>query len=392
MTIEQGSSRGVENNVPRTTRRTLTTVVAVAVCSLSAPAAVVAAGTAGHGVEPTARSSSGPTTPADRSRPSGPTLRGLAHRVGLKVGTAVTTDALVDGPEYRAITASQFSSVTPENVMKWGLIEPTRGRYDWAEADRLVRFDRAHHQVVRGHTPVWHNQLPEWVTEGTWTTAQPRAILRRHVTDQVTHFKAEISAWDVVTEAFTEDGTLRDSPWLQRMGPGYNADAFRWAHQADPKAVPYYNDDNLEGIGPKSDAIYRLVSRDCVLVQGVGMQTHLDTLYDLPEKMQFTMKRFARLGVDVAITEAGVRIPLPVTPTEGLAQVADYSQTTQACWAVPRCVSHTVWGFGDAYSWVPAVFDGEGSADIFDENLAPKPAYHAWQQDLRLAAGAPPRP
>lgn len=315
--------------------------------------------------------------------------------MGLKVGTAVNTDALVDDPEYRAITATQFSSVTPENVMKWGLVEPTRGRYEWAEADRLVRFARAHHQVVRGHTLVWHNQLPEWVTAGTWTRAQLRGILRKHVTDQVTHFKGQISAWDVVNEAFNEDGTLRDSLWLQKLGPGYIADAFRWAHRADPKAVLYYNDYNLEGIGPKSDAVYRLVRqlrREGVPVQGVGLQTHLDTLYDFPEKMQFNMERFARLGVDVAITEADVRIPLPVSPTEGLAQVADYSQTMQACLAVPRCVSYTVWGFGDAYSWVPAVFDGEGSADIFDENLAPKPAYYALQQDLRLAAGAPPRP
>jgi endo-1,4-beta-xylanase len=58
----------------------------------------------------------------------------------------------------------------------------------------------------------------------------------------------------VVNEALNEDGTLRPTIWLNALGPGYIADAFRWAHQADPHARLYYNDYNLESIGPKSDA------------------------------------------------------------------------------------------------------------------------------------------
>jgi len=80
------------------------------------------------------------------------------------------------------------SSVTPENVMKWEVVQPERDRYDFAEADKLVTL-RRHHQKVRGHTLVWHNQLPAWLTAGTWTKQEPRRILREHIKTEVRHFQ-----------------------------------------------------------------------------------------------------------------------------------------------------------------------------------------------------------
>jgi endo-1,4-beta-xylanase len=129
-----------------------------------------------------------------------------------------------------------------------------------------------------------------------------------------------------------------------------------------------------------------------VPIDGVGVQNHLDTQYPFPDGMTENLQRFAALRLDVAVTESDVRIPLPVSATEQLAQNADYTQSLQACLMVRRCLSYTVWGFGDAYSWVPSVFAGEGAADIYDENLQPKPSYDALQQDLQLASGAPHRP
>ena len=81
-----------------------------------------------------------------------------------------------------------------------------------------------------GHTLVWQNQLPDWLTTGTFTPAQLRELLHKHITDEVSHFKGHIWQWDVVNEAFNDDGTMRDTLWLRAMGPGYIADAFRWAH------------------------------------------------------------------------------------------------------------------------------------------------------------------
>jgi endo-1,4-beta-xylanase len=316
-------------------------------------------------------------------------LRALARPLNLRIGTAVDTDALASDATYNQLVGQQFSTVTPENVMKWQLVEPTRGTYVWGPADGLVAYARAHGQLVRGHTLVWHNQLPDWLTSGTFTNDELRAILRKHITDEVSHFRGEIWQWDVVNEAFNDDGTLRDTIWLRQLGPGYIADAFRWAHQADPRALLFYNDYNIEGITAKSTAVYNLVKSlraQGVPIDGVGMQGHFGTQYGFNGDVPENMDRFAKLGMHVAVTEADVRSVLPMDPPKTQAQAEGYSVLLQACLLVKRCLSFTVWGFSDKYQWVPGVFPGQGSAAIYDENFVPKPAYRALQVDLATAA------
>jgi endo-1,4-beta-xylanase len=345
--------------------------------------AVLAAGLVASGLLPaTATSSRG------NPDPSTSTLRELARHTGLRMGTAVNTDALANDPTYRAAVAAQFDSVTPENVMKWEVVEPQRGVNDFTAADTLVDFARAHGQKVRGHTLVWQNQLPAWLTSGTWTNAELRSILRQHIMTEAGYFRGRIWAWDVVNEAFNDDGTLRDTLWLRQLGPGYIADAFRWAHQADPKALLFYNDYNIEGVNPKSDAVYALVRQlqaQGVPIDGVGLQGHLGTQYDPPADVSGNMSRFAKIGVDTAVTEADVRSILPMDSAKLQAQAAGYSLLLESCLLERRCISFTVWGFTDKYQWVPGVFPGQGSAALYDENYVAKPAYDAVRRSLALA-------
>ncbi|MFE6036557.1 endo-1,4-beta-xylanase [Streptomyces sp. NPDC056452] len=318
------------------------------------------------------------------------TLAALGRKAGLRIGTAVNTDALAEDAPYRAKAASEFSTVTPENVMKWEAVEPRRGTYDWAAADELVDFARKNGQLVRGHTLVWHSQLPAWIDDGDFTAEELREILHRHITDQVTHFKGRIWQWDVVNEAFDEDGTLRDSIWLRKLGPGYIADAFRWAHEADPEARLFINDYNVEGVNAKSTALHGLVSelrKQRVPVHGVGIQGHLGVQYGAPHDIADNMLRFDRLGLETAITEADVRMPLPADSTKLDAQAEGYAVLLRGCLLTPRCNAFTVWGFSDKYSWVPNTFPGEGAANILDENNTAKPAYGTLRQTLTLAAG-----
>jgi len=273
---------------------------------------------------------------------------------------------------------------------------------DFSQGDALVRFARANHQVVRGHTLVWHSQLPAWLTSGTFTNAQLEAILRRHIFEEAGHFRGRIYAWDVVNEAFNEDGTLRDTIWLRALGPDYIAKAFIWAHEADPHARLYYNDYNLESIGPKSDAALALVKQlkaRHVPIDGVGFQGHLSTQYGYPD-LTNNLERFAALRLKIALTEVDVRtatkadaVNEPVNALAPYAQESYWSRTLKACLAVRACISFTPWGFGDAYSWVPGWFTDpqEGAALIYDEQLNPKGQYYVLQQDLALAAGAPHR-
>ncbi|HWJ52836.1 MAG TPA: endo-1,4-beta-xylanase [Propionibacteriaceae bacterium] len=322
--------------------------------------------------------------------PSTATLRQLARPTGVRIGTAVDTSALANDITYRTLVAEQFDSVTPENVMKWAVVEPQQGQYDFTEADELVAFARAHNQKVRGHTLVWHNQLPSWLTSGTWTDAELRRILRQHIFTEAGHFRGRIWAWDVVNEAIDDNGQLRNTFWLQNLGPGYIADAFRWAHQADPKAILFYNDYNIEGINAKSDAVYALVRQlksQGVPIQGVGVQGHLSTRYGLPANMQQNLHRFAALGLKTAVTEADVRSDLPVDAPKIQAQAAAYSYMLESCLLERSCISYTVWGFTDKYSWVPSTFPGEGYANLYTEDYQPKPAYDALRRDLALAAG-----
>lgn len=307
-----------------------------------------------------------------------PPLRELADARQIRLGSAVNTEALADA-SYREVLSREFNAVTPETAMKWSTVEPRRGEYDRGAADDVVAFAEQHGQHVYGHTLVWHKQVPDWVVDAGHDSGRLRDVLRKHVEDEVSYFRGRVWAWDVVNEALADDGTLRDSLWARRLGPGYIADAFRWARAADPDAKLFINDYGIEGVNTKSDAMYALVRRllaEGVPIDGVGFQVHW-SLDPLPESLLANLERFAALGLDVAITELDVRMPEPVTDEQLRLQASLYAQVVDACLAVPRCVSVTVWGFSDAYSWVPARYPGRGAAALFDADHRPKPAYAA---------------
>jgi len=309
-------------------------------------------------------------------------LRDLADAKGKVIGTAVTGSKLTG--TYGDIAGAQFNSLTPGNAMKWGSVEPTRGTYNWAEADQIVDFAEAHGQQVRGHTLVWHSQNPSWLTNGTWTSAELSTLLNDHIALEVGRYKGRLKAWDVVNEPFNEDGTYRSTLWYNGLGTGYIAQALTAARAADPAAKLYINDYNVEGVNAKSTALYNLVKslkEQGVPIDGVGLQAHL-IVGQVPSTLQQNIQRFADLGVDVAITELDIRMALPSDSTKLAQQAADYKAVMNACVAVTRCTGVTVWGFTDSDSWIPSTFPGQGAATPYDENYAPKPAYYAIAEAL----------
>ncbi|WP_367129656.1 endo-1,4-beta-xylanase [Saccharothrix sp. HUAS TT1] len=324
----------------------------------------------------------GNTAAAAPAAAAGPTLRDLAARHDLAFGTAVDLRALAGDQEYRERVAAQFDHVTAENAMKWDALAPARDRYDWGPADALVAFARANGQRVRGHTLVWHNQNPAWLADVP--ADELGAVLRHHVQTTVRRFRGAVWQWDVVNEAVEEDGSLRDTVWLRALGPGYVADAFRWAHEADPDALLFYNDYEVEDVNAKSDGVHELVRelrRRGVPIHGVGVQGHLKA-GSPPRSMRENLGRFADLGLRTAVTEADVRVVVPADPAKLAAQAEGYRALLDACLATPGCLSFTVWGYTDRYSWVPGWFEGEGTANILDENFAAKPAHRALRDGL----------
>jgi endo-1,4-beta-xylanase len=350
-------------------------------------------------------------TAAGQQAPASNSLRDLAAAVGLRVGSAIIPQD-INTPAWAAVAASQFSVVTPGNEMKWQVVEPTQGTFDWTGADNLMAFAKANKQLVRGHTLCWHNQLPTWLTtgvsNGTISSSQLRGLLQQHIYTEVGRYRGRIWQWDVCNEFLTDSSPSQVDPnnfWIANAGPGIIADAFRWARQADPHALLFYNDYNIggeDGTNAKSDAAFALVKQlldDHVPIDGVGNQGHLDTQYGWsPQRLQEDIERYASIGLKVAITEADVRTfvnnATDQVPTDNLSQFAqpfEFSEMMKAALAVPELISFTVWGFTDADSWVPGFFTGEGYATIYDVNLNPKAAYYALQSDLAMAANGAPR-
>jgi endo-1,4-beta-xylanase len=318
---------------------------------------------------------------ADAKPLPGTPLRELAKRRGIEVGTAVRSDELKRNRAYRQVVAAQFSSVTPENEMKWAVIEPSRGDFQFGAADEIVDQARDAGQKVRGHTLVWYFQLPDWVKQ--LGAAELRAATREHIRRVMGHYANDVGVWDVVNEPITDRGGLRQSVFERRLGPDYIADAFRTARAADADAKLYLNEIGAEGINPKSNRLYELV-RDLkaqgVPIDGVGFQTHAN-LAGLPPSFVDNMRRFRALGLDVAITEADVALRLPPSAADLRKQAEIYAQIVRDCLAV-ECRSLTFWGFTDGRSWISETQAGMGAATLLDDQLRPKPAFFAVQQAL----------
>jgi len=306
------------------------------------------------------------------------TLGSAAAASGRYFGAALDPDALDEKP-YRELATTQLTSVTAENAMKWESVEPLRGQFDWKGADALVAFAKANGQKVRGHTLVWHSQLPLWLIQGQFSPQELRDLMVAHIAAEAGRYRGAIYAWDVVNEPFTEDGSWRKSIWYEAMGPDYVAIALQAARAADPAAKLYINDYGVETDGPKMRAFYDLVSKlkhDGVPIDGVGLQSHFvagSTPADLPA----VMSKFASLGVDVAVTELDLRIRLPAGKPSLLTQARDYAFVVRACRETPRCVGVTTWGLSDDRSWIPSFFSGYGAALPFDGAGRPKPAFAA---------------
>jgi endo-1,4-beta-xylanase len=330
--------------------------------------------------------------PASHTPVNERSLASLARSANLAIGVAVSTDYLADSAEYKAIVDREFSSITAENVMKWEALEPEQGVYTYEKADGLIAYAHRTHKAVRGHTLVWHNQNPAWVNETDLSKAELRAVLKKHVIETARHFRGKVYEWDVLNEAFEEDGTLRDTIWLRALGPDYIADVFRWAKIGDPKAKLFYNDYNLEWIGPKSDAAYaklKALRAQGVPIDGIGFQGHLGAQYGFDTGVYTNFQRFAALGLQISVTEADVRYVLPGDNYKVQAQVQGYHSLLQPCLLVAACHSFTIWGVSDLNSWIPGVFPDQGEALLWDENYKPKPAYTGVQFDLALAGGHP---
>jgi endo-1,4-beta-xylanase len=347
------------------------------------------------------------------------TLREAAQDSGLLIGAAVRPAKLSEAA-YASTLAREFNMLEPEDALKWEVVHPEPQLFDFSQADQIVDFATRHGMKVRGHTLVWHQQNPKWLTEGKFNAGELAEILEHHIKTVVGHYHGRIFAWDVVNEAFDElhPGALRSTLWRDQPGIAkasayelrvtsnparselearspqrtysYIERCFRWAHEADPLALLFYNEAEAETMNPKSDAIYAMV-RDFrqrgVPIDGVGFQMHIANLRADIASISANINRFTALGVQVHITELDVALPVDANGTarpEDLQLQADiYRQIAGACVSHPGCTAIQTWGFTDKYSWIGSHSkQTQGAALLFDGNYRAKPAYDALRNAL----------
>jgi endo-1,4-beta-xylanase len=323
--------------------------------------------------------------------PAAGTLRQAAEGRHITVGTAAASAYLAEA-DYAATLGSEFSQLQAENEMKFGAIHPRPDSdpnpYNFKGGDALVAFAQSHTMVVRGHTLIWHNNVPDWVKNGGYSAPQLAEILHGHIKTVMTHYASKVYAWDVVNEAFNDDGTMRHTVWYDQPGIGagtgteYIEQALRWAHEADPSAKLFYNDYDAEIINKKSDAIYAMAKdfkKRGVPLDGVGFQMHVSLKFDDPAKLASfakNLERFAKLGLELQITELDVRLNASSAASLA-AQAKLYSEITTLCVRQPACKALQTWGFTDKHSWIPAFYKGQGWALLWNEKYHKKPAYAA---------------
>lgn len=304
-----------------------------------------------------------------------PTLRSAASISGRFFGAAFNAAHLVES-DYAAVASAQFSFATPENEMKWNATEKMRGTFTFDGGDAIVAFAAGNNILVRGHTLVWHNQLPSWVPAIQDASDLHDAMIE-HITQVVSHYRDQVVAWDVVNEGVADNGqALRNSIFFQYLGAGYIDDAFWAAHVADPGARLYYNDYGAEGMNAKSNAVYGLVqgmlSRG-VPIHGVGLQMHTGANASSPSAADVAtnMQRLADLGLDVMITEMDVQI----CAGDLASQSTRFHDIVAVCVAQPACKAVTVWGVADKYSWLNGQTCATPRPLLFDDGYLAKPDY-----------------
>ncbi|MFE7874935.1 non-reducing end alpha-L-arabinofuranosidase family hydrolase [Micromonospora humida] len=283
------------------------------------------------------------------------TLGAAAAQSGRYFGTAIAAGRLGDST-YSTIAGREFNMITAENEMKPEATQPQRGQFTFSSGDQIYNWATQRGLKVRGHTLAWHAQQPPWMQ--SLSGSNLRQAMIDHINGVMGHYKGKLAAWDVVNEAFNEDGSRRSSN-LQGTGNDWIEVAFRTARAADPSVKLCYNDYNIENWSyGKTQGVYRMIqdfkSRG-VPIDCVGLQTHFTGGSSLPSNFQTTLSSFAALGVDVALTEVDVTN----------SSTTQYAGLTQACLNVPRCIGITVWGVRDSDSWRsnenPLLFDGGGN-------------------------------
>ena len=207
------------------------------------------------------------------------------------------------------IVSEDFNSVTPENSMKWMHSHPEYSKFTFSNAQKIVDFAKENDMYLLGHTLVWHNQVPDYLSD-IQDSIKFNRHLKNHIFQLVTRFKNKVDMWDVVNEALNDDGSLRETIFLKMIGENYIEKAFQYANESDPNVALAYNDYNLYKPKKRAGAIRIINSlkEKGIRIDAVGIQAHWDLHFPSIKEIEETIIDLASSGVDVMITELDITV------------------------------------------------------------------------------------
>ncbi len=321
-------------------------------------------------------------------------LKRYAAAKGLIYGAATVSDFLISDADFKASFARECGILVPENELKWDSVRPAPDRFEFTKSDWLAGFARTQGMLFRGHTLVWHQQLPKWFREVV-NRQNAEKFLVEHITTVTKRYAGQMHSWDVVNEAIEpndgQSNALRKSPWLEFLGPDYIELAFRVASAVDPKTMLVYNENDLEYDTPnqaKRTAVLKLLERlkaRGTPIHALGIQSHLrgeETALNL-KKLRSFLSDVASMGLKILITELDVSDQkLPSDPAvRDRIIAACYEDYLSVVLDERAVIAVLTWGLSDRHTWYSMFSprsDGIGVRPLtLDSNLKPKLAWNA---------------
>ncbi|HLK15270.1 MAG TPA: endo-1,4-beta-xylanase [Fimbriimonadaceae bacterium] len=346
---------------------------------------------------------------------SGPTLRDLAHRDRMNLGSCVQVGLLRDHADrgrYEEALVREMNLVEPENELKPPSLWRGLDKYDFSNPDFLLGapgqsgWAQKHGLRVRGHVLVYARDqgytIPRWLldTEASTSPDRARQILHDYIFAVVGRYRGKIAMWDVVNEAIDDRPNnrpfnLRDSFWFRKLGKEFLPLAFKFAHEADPRAELYYNEYGVENGGRKAESMLALadyLKEERAPITGLGLQYHTvlpehatpgDGHFKLIESIRDRKLAFMITELDLGIPVK----PFPrddpnhgliaSDPAELSTQADRYAAIFRMARSFKNCHGVQMWGITDRHSWISMFDNRRGAALILDGDYRPKPAYDA---------------
>ncbi len=320
------------------------------------------------------------------------------------IGTSIRFVEFMKDKKLKKLQKHHFDSYTAGNDMKMYQIVTREGNYNWARVDSIINYTTLNNQRLFGHTLIWHSATPKWVEKKAMSNPQwLEKFMKEYINKYVGRYKGKVDGWDVVNEGLNTKGSgfRKESIWYKTMGKKYIEKAFKYAHKADPEAILFYNDFNIERDTLKFNSMMKMIEdfleRD-VPISGIGFQMHIRM--DIPnEIIEYTLKRAASTGLQIHLSEVdiifnshddskggGIQTYNNLTTEMLNEQLIKYEELVNIYKkTVPKSQQYgiTLWGFNDRDTWINRFFKIKDWPCIYDEKLNPKPAFYGFLNGLK---------